>query len=357
MSFHPIDRDTDFLLPPSVQEWLPEAHLARYVVDVVEQLDLSAMERAYAGRGSDAYHPAMLLALLIYGYATGMLLQPQDRAGDLRLAGVSLHCLQPAPRSRHPGHLPAALRRGVRSGLCPGAAGGAGEPALALWHRQSGRHQDPRQRQPPQRAVLRARREDRSATQGRGAGAACSLAEAADSANVPDGVSLPEEIKRREDRLAAIAAAKAKIEARAAERYAPRAGRLRGEAGRARRPRQNATGKKPGGKPPQAAAVRARAPTTRSTSPTKSRASCRWPAAASSSATTPRRVVDTESMLVLATARHPGGQRQGAGRADAGEDPGAARRARTRPDNSARRHRLLQREERRGLRGAPRSNR
>ncbi len=48
MVFHPIDLDTDFLLPPSVQEWLPEAHLARYVVDVVEQLDLSAMERAYA---------------------------------------------------------------------------------------------------------------------------------------------------------------------------------------------------------------------------------------------------------------------------------------------------------------------
>jgi transposase len=67
MSFHSIDRDTDYLLPPSVQEWLPEAHLARYVVDVVEGLDLLVLERAYAGRGSDAYHPAMLLSLLIYG--------------------------------------------------------------------------------------------------------------------------------------------------------------------------------------------------------------------------------------------------------------------------------------------------
>ena len=71
MAFRPIDRDTDYLLPPSVQAWLPEAHLARYVVDVVDALDLSARERAYAGRGSDAYHPAMLLSLLIYGYATG----------------------------------------------------------------------------------------------------------------------------------------------------------------------------------------------------------------------------------------------------------------------------------------------
>jgi hypothetical protein len=46
--FHVIDRDTDFLLPPSVQEWLPEGHLARYLVEVVEGLDLGDLERAYA---------------------------------------------------------------------------------------------------------------------------------------------------------------------------------------------------------------------------------------------------------------------------------------------------------------------
>jgi transposase len=69
--FRPITRDIDFLLPPSVQAWLPEGHLARYVVEVVEGLDLSDLERAYGGRGSAAYHPATLLSLLIYGYATG----------------------------------------------------------------------------------------------------------------------------------------------------------------------------------------------------------------------------------------------------------------------------------------------
>ena len=57
--FRPIDRHTDYLLPPSVQDWLPESHLARYVVDVIEGLDLSELERAYAGRGSDAYHPTV----------------------------------------------------------------------------------------------------------------------------------------------------------------------------------------------------------------------------------------------------------------------------------------------------------
>jgi len=69
--FRPITRDIDFLLPPSVQEWLPEGHLARYVVEVVEGLDLTDLERAYGGRGRAAYHPATLLSLLIYGYATG----------------------------------------------------------------------------------------------------------------------------------------------------------------------------------------------------------------------------------------------------------------------------------------------
>ena len=69
--FVPVDRETQYLFPPSVQEWLPDDHLARFIVDVVEQLDLSALEQSYAGRGSDAHHPAMLVALLLYGYATG----------------------------------------------------------------------------------------------------------------------------------------------------------------------------------------------------------------------------------------------------------------------------------------------
>ena len=66
--FIPVDRQTDYLLPPSVDEWLPDGHLARFVVDVVEQLDLSTLTRRYMGRGSKAHHPAVLLSLLVYGY-------------------------------------------------------------------------------------------------------------------------------------------------------------------------------------------------------------------------------------------------------------------------------------------------
>ena len=67
-----IDRDTAYLLPPSLQDWLPEDHLARFVVEVIDQLDLSGMVAQYAGRGSKAHHPATLVALLVYGYATGV---------------------------------------------------------------------------------------------------------------------------------------------------------------------------------------------------------------------------------------------------------------------------------------------
>ncbi len=70
--FLAVDRDTPYLLPPSVQDWLPEEHLARFVVEVVTKLDLRDLEKEYAGRGSKAYHPEMLLALLFYGYATGV---------------------------------------------------------------------------------------------------------------------------------------------------------------------------------------------------------------------------------------------------------------------------------------------
>lgn len=69
--FIQYDRHQHYLLPPSVDEWLPEDHLARYIVEVVDQLDLSKLTSRYSRSGSEAYHPALLLALLVYGYATG----------------------------------------------------------------------------------------------------------------------------------------------------------------------------------------------------------------------------------------------------------------------------------------------
>ncbi len=51
--FKPIKRDMNFLFPPSMNDWLPEHHLARFVVEIVEQLDLKPMERAYGISGSE----------------------------------------------------------------------------------------------------------------------------------------------------------------------------------------------------------------------------------------------------------------------------------------------------------------
>ena len=81
-NFRTIVRETGFLLPPSVDEWLPEKHLARFVVEVVDGLDLRAMSGGYRGSGSASYHPRMLLGLLVYGCATGVFSSPQAGAGD-----------------------------------------------------------------------------------------------------------------------------------------------------------------------------------------------------------------------------------------------------------------------------------
>ena len=70
--FRTVDRETPYLFPPSVQEWLPETHLARFVVEVVSKLELRKLEDSYTKRGSEGYHPAVMLALLFYGYATGV---------------------------------------------------------------------------------------------------------------------------------------------------------------------------------------------------------------------------------------------------------------------------------------------
>jgi transposase len=52
--FRPIDRKTAYLLPPSVEEWLPEDHMARFIVKVVDGLDLGRLEQAYGGQAAEA---------------------------------------------------------------------------------------------------------------------------------------------------------------------------------------------------------------------------------------------------------------------------------------------------------------
>lgn len=73
-SFRPYAPDQDLLLPPSLREWLPEGHLAYFISDVVEELDLAAFYAPYEGDGrrKSPYEPSMMLKTLLYAYTTGV---------------------------------------------------------------------------------------------------------------------------------------------------------------------------------------------------------------------------------------------------------------------------------------------
>ncbi len=72
-NFLPCDRNQAYLLPPSLTDWLPQDHLAWFVLDVVEQIDLTPFYKKYRadGVGNSAFQPSMMAALLIYSYCTG----------------------------------------------------------------------------------------------------------------------------------------------------------------------------------------------------------------------------------------------------------------------------------------------
>jgi transposase len=257
-NFRPIDRDTGFLLPPSVDEWLPERHLARFVVEIVGGLDLRSMTGSYRGSGEASYHPELLLGLIVYGYATGVF-----SSRKLERATYDSVAFRFIAANEHPDHdTIAAFRRRFLQQieprfvqvLCLAREMGVlklGTVALdgTKIHANASRHSALSYEHAGKiEAQLRAEVADLMAK-----------AEAADQADLPDGMSIPEELARREQRLAAIARARATIEARAKERHARE--RAEHEAKlEAREAKTAATGKKPGGKPP-AAPVEAPLPT------------------------------------------------------------------------------------------------
>src|SRR5258708_37240862 len=81
--YHP---EQDFLLPPSLREWLPENHLVYFVSDVVDNLNLSALDAVYGDeqRGQPPYDPRMMTKVLVYGYCVGVF---SSRRIERRLAG------------------------------------------------------------------------------------------------------------------------------------------------------------------------------------------------------------------------------------------------------------------------------
>jgi len=248
-NFRPSDRLTGYLMPPSVDEWLPPRHLARFVVEVVDGLDLTGMSKAYRGSGSASYHPATLLSVLIYGYATGVF-----SSRKLERATYDSVAFRFIAANDHPDHdtiatfrrrflkeiealfveiLELAREMGVLK-MGTVALDGTKIHAnasrhSALSHEHAGKIE----------AQLKLEVAELLAK-----------AEAADKAEVPDGMSIPEELARRETRLEKLAEARAKIEARAKERFAREQTEYQAKLA-AREAKAKATGRKAGGKPPQ----------------------------------------------------------------------------------------------------------
>ena len=247
-NFRPIDRDTGFLLPPSVDEWLPERHLARFVVEVVAGLDLRAMTGSYRGSGEASYHPQLLLGIVIYGDATGVF-----SSRKLERATYDSIALRFIAANQHPDHdTIAAFRRRFLEQiekLFLQVLGVAREMGLLRLgtvaldgtkiHANASRHSALSYEHAGKiEAQLQAEVAELMAK-----------AAAADQADVPDGMSIPEELARCKQRLAAIARAKATIAARAKERDARERADYEAKLA-ARAAKTAATGKKPSGRPP-----------------------------------------------------------------------------------------------------------
>src|SRR5271165_3580816 len=248
-NFREFDRETGYLLPPSLDEWLPERHLARFIVEVVEGLDLRAMSGGYRGVGSASYHPALLLGIVVYGYATGVF-----SSRKLERATYDSGAFRFIAANDHPDHDTIATfrRRFLKEieGLFVQVLELAREMGMLRMgtvaldgteiHANASRH-----------SALSYEHAGKIAEQLKAEVAELlARAEAADQADVPDGLSIPDELARREKRLAKLAEARAKIEARAKERYEQEAAEHKAKLA-AREAKAAATGKKPAGRPPQ----------------------------------------------------------------------------------------------------------
>ena len=242
------DRNTDFLLPPSIQDWLPEDHLARFVVEVVDQLDLSELTRQYAGRGSRAHHPGVLLSLLIYGYATGVFSSRKiERATHDSIAFRYLAA------NTHPDHdtiatfrrrfLPQIETLFVQVLLL------AREMNLVKLGRIALDGTKVKANASKHKALSYAHAKKIEAQLRAEVSALAAQAEAADQSSVVEGMDIPAEIARREARLEALAEAKRTMEARAQERFEQEQADYQQK--QAKRQAQRDAGKKPRGRAPE----------------------------------------------------------------------------------------------------------
>ncbi len=249
VTFVQVDRETLYLLPPSIQDWLPEKHLARFVVEIVEQIDLQPLKASYCGRGSQPYNPEMLVALLFYGYATGVF-----SSRNLERSTYDSVAFRYIAANTHPDHdtianfrkrfLPKlakifveilAIAREMKVfKLGKVSIDGTKIEANASKHKAlSYGHASKLEKQLEAEVAELLQK-----------------AESADNADIPDGMDVPAELSIRRERIEAIKEAKAEIERRAAERYAEEQKAYEAKLAE-RAKKEQETGKKIRGKAPQ----------------------------------------------------------------------------------------------------------
>jgi len=249
VEFIPIDRDTPYLFPPSVQDYLPEDHLARFVVEIVDQLDLNHLSAVYTGRGSKPFHPAMLVSLLFYGYATGVFSSRKLEKASYDSIAFRYVCANTNPdhdtiasfRKRFLKELAVLfveiLVVAEAMGLVKlGTVSLDGTKVRANASKHKALSWDYANRL---EAQLKQEVEE-----------LMRLAEEADQGSLPEQMDIPEELQRREQRLIAIARAKEEIKVRAQARFEDEQAEYE-EKLEKREARAKKTGKKPRGKPPK----------------------------------------------------------------------------------------------------------
>lgn len=244
-----IDRDTPYILPPCVQDYLPEDHLARFVVEIVDQLDLTYLIRSYHGKGKRPYHPAMLLSLLFYGYATGTFSSRKLEKGTYDSMAYKF-----ITANEHPDHdtinafrkrfskqieglfveiLVLAEAMGLLK-LGTVSLDGTKIKANASRHKALSWEYATK---------LEAQFKQEIET-------LMKLAEEAEKSSLPEDMDVPEELQRRQDRLEVIARAKNEIKARAKARYDNEKANYDKKMAN-REKKASETGKKSAGKEPQ----------------------------------------------------------------------------------------------------------
>jgi transposase len=225
-TFRPYTLDQHLLLPPDMREWLPEGDLALFISDVVDQLDLSAIYRAYEtgdSRGQPPYHPAMMVKVLLYAYCTGLPSSRKIERATYRDVAFRVLAGDQHPdhdsiaefRKRHLSALAGLFVQGLR--LCQAAGlvklghvalDGTKVKANASKHKAMSyaRMEETERRLEAEVRALLAQAEQVDAT------------EEAQYGRGRRGDELPAELARRESRLAKIRAAKAALEQEAKAR-------------------------------------------------------------------------------------------------------------------------------------------